>query len=349
MRPVGTAAAPGPSFWFPPMPVGRIAALRVVGYLFVLLDLVWWTPWVRPHREIDAFYQPLAVGRLLHLPVPTPGFVDALEILLVASATLALLLALGVRQRTSDRVVRGLGVCVALLYAEWMVVAMSYGKVDHDRFALLVLLAGVATVGPARLGEMRREEGAGWAIRVIQLAVVATYFLAAVAKFRFGGFGWVNGSTLVWAIIRRGTPIGEPLLHVPQLLHVSQWGIVAMELGTPLLLVLDHLAGVRGFAWHREAGRLRTAYLWGLFAFHVLTFAAISILFLPHVVCLLAFAPLERSAAGFASVRDRLRRRLGRPWGDDARISRPVARPPRAVTGSRSAARGAPESGRRSA
>lgn len=286
------------SFWFPALPLGRIAALRAVAAVFVLLDVLWWTPWVRPHREIPDFYQPLAVGRLLHLPVPTPRVVDAVGVLLLV-ATVAML---AFAARRSDRAVppvrrrveRTVGVAVALLYAEWMIIAMSYGKVDHDRFALLVLLAALATVGPARLGQLDRSEVAGWALRVVQVAVVATYFLAAIAKFRFGGFGWVNGSTLVWALLRRGTALGEPLLEVPALLHVTQWGIVAMELGTPLLLVLVHLAHGGPPRWRKPAGRACGLYLGGLLAFHVMTFATISILFLPHVVCLLAFAPLER-------------------------------------------------------
>jgi hypothetical protein len=231
-------------------------------------------------------------------------------VLLVATTAGALLLAAGAGRRLPTAVGRTLGIAAALLYGEWMIIAMSYGKVDHDRFAMLVLLAGVATVGPARLGEQRRSEQAGWAIRIVQVAVVATYFLAAIAKFRFGGFGWVNGSTLVWAVIRRGTPIGNPLLHVPWLLHITQWGIVAMELGTPLLLVLGHIGRTGRPAWRRPAARLCAAYLWGLFAFHVATFATISILFLPHVLCLLAFAPLERAPEATARLRRRVRRQL---------------------------------------
>jgi len=46
-------------------------------------------------------------------------------------------------------------------------------------------------------------------------------------------------------------------------------------------------------------------------AFHVVTFSTISIIFLPHVVCLLAFLPLERLSAPLAAfvgtpMRDRL-------------------------------------------
>jgi len=81
-------------------------------------------------------------------------------------------------------------------------------------------------------------------------------------------------------VTRRGTFLGRPLLHATWLLHLTQWGIVAMELGSPLLFVLRR--------------RARVAYLSLLVAFHLVTFASISILFLPHVICLLAFAPLER-------------------------------------------------------
>jgi hypothetical protein len=317
-----TVTAARSRFWSPPMALGRVAALRLVGCVFVLLDIVWWTPWVRPHREIEAFYQPLAVGRLLHLPTPTPLVVDVAGAGLVVAALLGIALVAApwmprapgwLGSRSVNAVA---GAALALLYGEWMVIAMSYGKVDHDRFALLVMLAVLATVGPARLGEGTRSEAAGWAIRCVQVAVVATYLLAAVAKFRFGGFGWVNGSTLVWAIVRRGTPLGDPLLHVPQLLHLAQWGIVAIELCSPLLLLFDHLAsGGRGSdasPLARRAARARDVYLAGFLSFHVATFATISILFLPHVVCLLAFVPLERTA----ELRTRLEdRRAARPDG----------------------------------
>ena len=45
---------------------------------------------------------------------------------------------------------RLLGWTVFLLYLEWMIIAMSYGKVDHDRFALLVALAVAADRRAAR-------------------------------------------------------------------------------------------------------------------------------------------------------------------------------------------------------
>jgi hypothetical protein len=258
-------------WWFSPVPVRRVVALRVVVYLFVALDVLWWTRWAGDHRVVPAeLYRPLLVGRLLPLPVPTPDLVNGLRVALPVAALLA----------ATGRAPRLAGAAVFGLYAQWLVVAMSYGKVDHDRFAFLVALAVLPTVGRARWADRGETEAAGWAVRCVQVAVVATYFLAAWAKLRFGGLEWVNGSTLTWAVTRRGTALADPLLHVPWLLQATQWGIVALELGSPLVFVLPD--------------RLRAGYLWLLVGFHLVTFATITILFLPHVVCLLAFAPLER-------------------------------------------------------
>jgi hypothetical protein len=167
-----------------------------------------------------------------------------------------------------------------------MVVAMSYGKVDHDRFAFLVALFVLPSVGSAPLRSRARTEAAGWALSMVALAVVATYVLAAVAKLRFGGPDWVDGATLVRAVVRRSTPLSEPLLQVPQVLHAAQYGIMVMELlVAPLLLV----------RWRDP----RTTWLLaaGFLGFHLLTFAMITIVFLPHCVALLALLPLERLVA----------------------------------------------------
>lgn len=257
-------------WWFEPMARGRIAWLRTLLYLFVPVDVLLTTSWVGKHADVPgALYQPLYVGRLLHLPVPTESLVRTLQVALVAGAVVA----------ATGRLPRVLGVAVFVMYFEWMVVAMSYGKVDHDRFAFLVALAVLPTVGRVRPGDAEPADDAGWALRCIQVAVVATYFLAAFAKFRFGGWDWANGATLTRAVLRRGTSLGTPLLDLPWLLHLTQWGIIGFELASPLLLV---------------RGRIGRAMVVICVLFHLVTYATITIIFLPHVMCLLAFLPLER-------------------------------------------------------
>ena len=272
-------ARPAVRWPYAPAPLGRIAVLRVIVYLFVPIDVVLTTAWVAGHASVPGeLYVPLRIGRLLPLPTPGP-WVEVLQVVLVLAALVAALAAV------RDRLPRLTGWLVAVLYLEWMVVAMSYGKVDHDRFAFLIALFVLPSVGRASLRSRDRTESAGWALSMIALAVVATYTLAAVAKIRFGGWDWVDGATLTRAVVRRNTPLSEPLLEVPVVLRGAAYALMLLELFVaPLLLV----------AWRDPRV---TWGLAGLFlGFHLITFSMVTIIFLPHCVALLAFLPLEKLA-----------------------------------------------------
>jgi hypothetical protein len=259
------------AWFFAAVPAGRVAAFRTLAYLYIPLDLLRLTPWVVLHDRVPgALYRPLFVGRLLPLPVPTELLVDGIFWALLVTSLAA----------ATGRLPRLLGWTVAILYFEWMVVAMSYGKVDHDRFAFLVALFALATAGPARHGERTATERGGWALRIVQLAVIATYFLSALAKHRYGGLAWLNSSTLTWAVIRRGTPFAHELLDIPGALVGMQWFIVLFELGSPIVLVVSE--------------RVRRWLVASLYGFHVGVYAAVRIAFFPHLVALAAFLPLER-------------------------------------------------------
>jgi hypothetical protein len=261
---------------FRPVALARVAWLRTLLYLFVPLDVLVTTPWVAAHDTAPAsMYAPLFVGRLIDHPAPTTWWVHLVQVLLLVTAVLA----------ATGRAPRVLGVAVFVLYFEWMIIAMSYGKVDHDRFAYLVALAVLPTVAAARHRDRTPSEAAGFAVRCITIAVVATYVLSVAAKHRFGGGlpNWLESAVFVRAVLRRGTPLGDLLLDVPWLLHVAQYGLVAMELAAPVLLLLSG----------RRLYLALTAYL----LFHLGTYAAIAIVFLPHLVCFAAFLPLERLLA----------------------------------------------------
>jgi hypothetical protein len=242
-------------------------------YSFLWIDTLVTTSWIRVHGTVPtSMYQPLAIARLLHLPVPTARVCDVVLVSLLVSAAAA----------ATGRWPRGLGIVVAALYFEWMLIGMSYGKVDHDRFALLVALAVLPTVGRARHDDRTLDEAAGWAIRCVELALVATYLLAALAKARYGGglLHWMDSTTLVRAVARRGTFLADPLLRHPGVLKATQWGLVAVE------LLVSPLLAIRA--------RWRVAVVVFFLAFHLVTYATLTIVFLPHCVCLLALFPLER-------------------------------------------------------
>jgi hypothetical protein len=258
-------------WFFEPVALGRIAVLRTLAYLFIPLDVFLITPWALAHRdEPTSLYRPLLVARVLHLPEPTHALIVGLCIALLAASLAAL----------TGRAPRVLGTLVAVLYAAWMLIAMSYGKVDHDRFSYLVLLAALPTIGRARWGEKTLSERAGWAVKVTAIAVICTYFLASWAKFRFGGIDWLTGATYTKAVLRRGTIFSHWTVHVPGLLVAAQFGTIAFELGSPIVLFLR--------------GRWQTYAVMFLYGFHVMVYAGLTIAFWPHLVALAALLPLER-------------------------------------------------------
>jgi hypothetical protein len=267
-----TAAPARSRFWFRPVPLARIAVYRVIAYLFIPIDVFATTTFVRAHADVPtAWYQPMLVARLLHLPTPTHTVVLVVQWALVLAALAA----------ATGRAPRALGLTVFALYFEWMVIAMSYGKVDHDRFAFLVALAVLPTIGRAHVRDRRSSEAAGWAMACVLVAVMLTYFLAFWAKMRFGGWNWATGATLTWAVIRRGTPLSNWTLDVPWLLPASQWLMLAFEALTPLMLLV-------------RRDRARIALVVFLLGFHVMVFAGVTIIFLPHCIAIVSILPWER-------------------------------------------------------
>ncbi|CCG04725.1 HTTM domain-containing protein [Blastococcus saxobsidens] len=268
------AAAPD-RWWFRPVPLARIAVFRAIAYLFIPVDVFLTTAWVKAHADVPVeWYDPLLIGRLLPLPTPTATVVVVVQWALLLAALAA----------ATGRAPRLLGTAVFLLYLEWMVIAMSFGKVDHDRIAYLVALAVLPTIGRARFRDRRPSEAAGWAMAAVLVTIMLTYFLAAWAKIRFGGLDWPSGATLTRALVRRGTELSEWTLDVPYLLATAQWGMLILEFAAPLVLLV-------------RSDRARIALAVFLLGFHVMVYAGVEIIFLPHCVAILSILPWERLTA----------------------------------------------------
>jgi len=259
-------------WWTTPVPLARVAVLRTVLYLFLLYDIFFLVNDVVPHGYAPELYRPLFIGRILPLPTPSPALVQTLQVVIVVGALVA----------ATGRLPRLAGWTVAVCYLEWLIVGMSFGKVDHDHLALLVALWVLPTVGRARFDDRTPSEGAGWAMRCIQIATIATYVGSAFAKWARNGapFAWANGAVFVWAIIRRGTDFIDWILDYPWMLRIAQWGLLIGEFLSPIVLFLRGKALVLAAVF--------------FLSFHLFTYLSLGIHFLPTVVCWLSFFPVER-------------------------------------------------------
>ncbi len=182
----------------------------------------------------------------------------------------------------AGRCPRALGYLVAAAFTWWVVIGMSFGKVDHDHLALVIAVWVMPSAGRARWTDTRSHERAGWVIRWVQIGVVATYWLSWLTKTVNAGWtlGWPQGHVLAWAVIRRANPVNAQLLAHPWLLEPMQWIVYCAEFLSPVVLFI------------RGRALLVAVVFW--MGFHVMTFVLLGIHFLPTVVCWLAFAPLER-------------------------------------------------------
>jgi hypothetical protein len=259
-------------WWTRPAPLARVAVLRAAVYLFLVYDVLFLTNDVIGHGYAPALYQPTLLGRVL--PFPTPSHATGV-LLLVVILTGSLVAATG-------RLPRVAGGTVAVAYLAWMVNSQGFSYVSHDHMALVLATFVLPTVGRARFTDAGTSEAAGWALRVVQVATVATYVGSGINKWVRNGspWAWANSAVFTWAILRRGTGVIRWILDFPVLLRIGQWTLLLAELASPVIF------------WLR--GRPQVAAIGFFLAFHVATFLSLGIHFLPTVICWAAFAPLER-------------------------------------------------------
>jgi Vitamin K-dependent gamma-carboxylase len=274
------------TFWFPAVPVRRLAAFRVVMTTYALFDIWLVSGFISRYSRVDdEFYKALVVLR----PFPRlgPAMTSAVYAVLVVALALALV---GCFTRPALWI-------AAPLYLWWWGTYYSFGAVHHGRITVVVALFALA-VGPSgraySVDSWRarrratppgapppvagRDELAGWALRVMMVLVVGAYVLAAYSKLRVTGPGWVRGGALEAVMIKNGTPAAMLLVR-----HL--WLVYAMA---ALTLVLEGTAWLLFFR-----GRIRDAYVVAAVLFHIGTLLVLNISFLGLVAAYLAFYDLE--------------------------------------------------------
>jgi hypothetical protein len=125
------------SWFMPVVPESRVAILRTVLYLFVIIDIHLFVRDPIPLSRHPELYQPLLIERLFQLPPPSVPLTITLYLILMTGCLVA----------ASNVMPRLAGAVVAAAFTWWTAIGMSYGKVDHDHLALVVALWVLPTVG----------------------------------------------------------------------------------------------------------------------------------------------------------------------------------------------------------
>jgi hypothetical protein len=267
-----------------PAPAQRLHTVRIATLGYALVWIVVRTDhWRDLARLPERRWSPVGVAGWLVGP-PSPATVTAVAIATFVTGAAAV----------SGRRWTVAGPLFALGFLWLTTFAASWGQILHtEQLPALHLL--VLACAPSGRGD---STTAGWPLRVMTLVTAATYVVAGIAKFRFGGgWDWLDGDRLLRLVahdnLRKrllGDPYSPLAAHVvghPWVFRVGVWLTVLVELGAVVVVV-----GRR---------RLRIAWIVLAWLFHAGVLALMAVFF-PYPLLGFAFAsmlPVERlTAAG---------------------------------------------------
>ena len=284
------------SFWFPAVPLERVAVFRIAVTVFALIDVAFVSTYMRGYTTVDPmFFDPVYLLRIGEHPVPSPAAYGVMTGVLVASLALA---AIGYRARLA------LAVAAPLYLYHWALFN-SWGKVNHGKipvvFALFVLAVapsaarlsveawrryrgGTTPLADANTADADLDRLAGWALRVVGVVIVSAYAFSVLAKLTNTGLSWVVQPILLPAMLTGDTWLHGLLADNPELLTLMQ-GVTLVTEAAAVLIFLG--------------GRVRNALLAMLGAFHLGSYVLLETEFFGFLVCYLVFFPLERIPAWF--------------------------------------------------
>ncbi|HEV8626152.1 MAG TPA: hypothetical protein VG034_16995 [Acidimicrobiia bacterium] len=217
-------------------------------------------PWAELAQLPPALFRPVPVLFFLEA-MPPAGVIVALQGGGVVAAALA---ALGWRRRRT----------LLLAWLAYLVLAglrASRGKIQHNDLLLLVACVPFLLAPPSRWLHRARAGRSvrwGWPIHTAVTFVAGAYFFSGLRKLLTSGPAWVASDNMRWILYAGAhgkAKVPEVALFIadrPWLAHLTAAGVMAFELGFPLLLL---------------SRRARPVLVAGAFAFHGLTWLTLGL------------------------------------------------------------------------
>lgn len=272
MTTADTAAAPRPAgswsrTWFTPGTPAALLAVRVLVFVTVAAD-------VFRHREHFAtlperggrIWEPISALGTLRVPPPTPAVVAVLTWTALLGCCLAL-----VRGRLLARTG---GAVTLLAYGYLQLAENSFGKIDHDRQPLLIMLVVLTLADVPRRGDAPSWRW-GWPVQACRAALAVMLLAAAWSKLTVSGVEWVFSANLRnvlaaesllfrdpalsglalwvasepwrWQLVALGTLVGEAVMIGAIIVRRQPWRGLFAAAGVSTLVGITLFMGLVGF------------------------------------------------------------------------------------------------------
>jgi hypothetical protein len=217
-------------------------------------------PWVELARLPPGLFRPVPVLFFLDA-MPPAGVIVAVQVGGIVAAALA----------TLGRRRRGALLVAWLAYLVLAGLRASRGKIQHNDLLLLIACVPFLLAPPTRWlhrAAVERSARWGWPIHTALTFVGGAYCFTGLRKLVNSGPAWVTSDNMRWILYAgahgkaRVPEIALFIADRPWLAHLTAAGVMAFELGFPLLLL------------NRRAHPLLVA---GAFAFHGLTWLTLGL------------------------------------------------------------------------
>lgn len=291
-------------YWFAPASLTDLGVSRIA-LVAIILYLNGTTRYLRVATVDPALWQPVALLQVLGIGQPSVAMVQWMtwvsDALLVAAglgvaarpALLAAFPILLVLEAMGNSVGKVTHAVIPLLYA---VAFFGLGPSDRGfslgamwRRAGRARRTGLESLPPSRTSDMAR-----WPLDLLFIELAAFYFFAGVSKLRDAGPAWMDGYTLQYHLLFKGTASGAWLAQYLSLCAGLSILVIAFELGAPLGVVR----------------RLRPVVLAGGLCFHLGTTWFLGISFWPVAALYVLFVPWSRLGRAIARTTELGRRRV---------------------------------------
>lgn len=260
-------------YWFARMPAERLAALRIITGGFALVYIVVRAGHLTGYAHFpDHDFAPVGVAALLGAPLPP---VLTYVIYAVSVITGGAFVA-GAHYRWT-------GPLFAAGFLWLTTYRNSWGMIFHqdNLVALHLLILALAPASRAWAFDAQRRPTSpapagrfGWPVRAMCWATVVSYVLAGIAKVKNAGWAWSDGDVLrthvAYDALRKlelggmHSPLGAWSVQFETPFVILGFMTLVLELGAPLAL-LDR--------------RVRTAWVLGIWSFHLGVIALMAITF----------------------------------------------------------------------
>ncbi|HEY8401799.1 MAG TPA: hypothetical protein VIK89_11075 [Cytophagaceae bacterium] len=218
------------TYWNSTIPASRVRYLRIItAILFIYFS--WEILWdMEKLIAIKAFYNPIPLYKILHIPFPSYTGIIIIYSVLMLSAVCLLLNYFPVA--TSS--------IAALLFILVQGYYFSFEKVDHGystfMYAAMVFPFLLAEYNKAKtMGDAHQK---GWPLQLILVLISLVYFLSGMEKLTISGLNWIDAVTFKTFLLLHEAPVGMAVAKIDWLCILLPACALLFQLSFFLNLVL---------------------------------------------------------------------------------------------------------------